>query len=440
MTKFSTALSLLSVAAAVAAEAKEVEIAEIHIQRRDPIEFAWGEENDVDELTYGVNQDGSASLWVGTEDGTKRAIDPDAVRIVKPYRLSVTDFVVYPVQPSDATQPVIQTGDNVFSMWNYISGSTTNYYGKPGVTGQTRTLKVRAISPDTKIATISWDWTDHKIPGLDTTIPIGCARTTITDENEGQFVNEHSLLFQSGYINMNDYPSGGTISNIVVYGYSGDMDKSEIDASVIDVTVKESDGREYKLGRMHHMIESIHYTQDRWAYYKAADDVKLADKRMYLDADKFSYISSDGGLGGAISTDLGPMVSWDRGNVDPAPFIKGISVETNGTVKLYASTKFGANLSVLYTDDIREAFEPVQTTNNGIVPYGDSQAYEIVAPGQGDAGFYKVVATIAQADERGPSVTIHPDTIKFGSNQVELQLIEITIGNTTLEVLGRVKP
>lgn len=439
MTKLSTALSLLSVAAAVAAEAKEVEVAQIRIQRRDPIELAWGEENDTDELTYGLNQDGTASLWVGTEDGTKRIVDPDAIRIVKPYRLAETDYVVYPIQPSDAAQPVIQVGDDAFSMWNYISGSTTNRYGKPGVTGGTRELKVQTTSPDTRIAYLTWEWTDTVIPG-DGLTPTSVARTTIEDANDGQFVPEHTLAFMNNYMNMNDNPPGGVISNIVVYGYAGDVETSVIDASLIDVTVKESDGREYKLGRMHHMIESIHYTQDRWAYYKAADDVKLADKRLYLDSDKFSYISSDGNLGGAISTDLGPMVSWDRGNVDPAPFIKGISVETNGTVKLYASTKFGANLSVLYASSLGSTFTAISSTNNGIVDYGDGKAYEIVAAGAGSTGFYKVNASIAAADERQPSVTIHPDVVKFGSDEAELQLIEITIGNTTLEVLGRVKP
>ena len=432
MKRFATVLAFLVAASSIAQETKTIEIAEIRVQRRDPVEFAWGEENDKDELTYGINPDGTASLWVGTKDGSKKIVDPDALTVVKPQRLDKSAFVVYPVQPNDSTMPVIQTGDNKFSPWNYISGSTTNYVGKPGVTGQVRTIKVRTVDPQLKITAVQWAWTNRAS---------NCASTTIRDESEGLFLPEHELRLDSGYMNMNDTPSGGDITITEVYGYYGDKTKSEIDASVVDITVYEQDGRSYTLGRVHHMIESIHYKQDRWSYYPAAHDVNVDDKTLYLDHDHFSLVKSDGALGGYIGSDVGRLISWDRGNQDGGTLIKGFEVNTNGTVYVYVTTKFGGTLTVMRSDTAGGPFTNVATTNDGIVDWNGGQAYRLSAPQtSGAAGFYKVYATIAPEDLRGPSVTIHPDTIKFGSNEVELQLIEITIGNTTLEVLGRVKP
>lgn len=394
--------------AASAEETKEIEIAVIRVQRRDAIEYSWGEQNDVDELTYSVNNDGTASLYIGTEDGTKKVVDPDAIGIVKPYRLEKADFVVYPVQPADATQPVIQTGDNKFSPWNYITGSTTNYQGKPGVTGQTRTIKVRSVNQDVKITKVVWSWNQRGQTPLG---PSNWAQTTINDQDEDEFAVEHSLLLTTSYMNMNDNPPGGDITIEEVYGYAGDTRNSKIDCSVADVTVMEQDGRTYRLGRMHETIENIHKVQDRWAYYQAARDVNFNDHKVQLDHDGFAFFQSDGALGGNIGSDIGPIISWDRGNSQGGRLIKGFEVNTNGTVTVYVTTKFGAALTVQACATVNGTYADVATTNGGIIDYDGGKAYKLTAAQvNNSAGFYKVKATISNEDVRAASITMHAAT------------------------------
>ena len=393
---------------ASADEPREIEIAVIRVQRRDAIEYSWGEQNDVDELTYSVNNDGTASLYVGTEDGTKKIVDPDAIGIVKPYRLEKTDFVVYPVQPDDATQPIIQVGDNTFSPWNYITGSTTNYHGKPGVTGQTRTIRVRSVNHDAKIAKVVWSWNQR---GQDQSGGPSWASTNVKDEQSDEFAVEHSLVLTTSYMNMNDSPPGGDLKIEEVYGYAGDTRNSRIDCSVADVTVIEQDGRTYSLGRMHSMIEHIHAVQDRWSHYQAVDDVNLNGHKVQLDHDGFSFLQSDGDLGGNIGSDIGPLISWDRGNTQGGQLIKGFEVNTNGTVSVYVTTKFGAALTVQACTTVNGSYADVATTNVGIVDYNGGKAYKLTAAQvNNSAGFYKVKATISDEDVRAASITMHAAT------------------------------
>lgn len=383
---------------------REIEIAEIKVQRRDRVEYAWGEQNDVHELTYAVNADGSASLYVGTEDGTKKVIDEDAIRIVKPYRLEPENYVVYPIQPSDASQPVIQIGDNAFSLWNYISGSTTNYSGKPGVTGATRTICVRSLNDDVKICRV-----DYTVRGQPS--PLGPEQDGGThgqDSMEGEFAVQHDIVFHNGYMNMNDNPPSAWVTNFVVYGFAGDTRDSTIDASVADITVVQQDGRTYKLGTLVNRVEDIHKVQDRWSYYRAAHSVDLEDNPIYFDPDHFTSIKSDGELGGGVYYDGGSFITWDRGNSSAAPFIRGFSVVGDGTVKIYVTTKFGSALTVQATSVVNGTYADVATTNNGIVDYGGRKVYELVASEvNATQGFYKVKATIDSADLRDPEVTIH---------------------------------
>lgn len=408
---------------------REIEIAEIRVQRRDRVEYAWGEQNDVHELTYAVNGDGTASLFVGTEDGTRLVTDPDSVRVVKPYRLEPEDYVVYPVQPSDASQPVIQVGDNSFSLWNYISGSTTNYSGKPGVTGATRTIKVRSLNDAVRVCHVSFDIRSLR----QTVVGTASANTTYVYPDDGEFAVEHSIEFHNGYMNMNDSPASAAVTNFVVYGYAGDTRNTTLDCSISDITVKEQDGREYKLGQVHRMIESIHYVQDRWAAYPACANVNVNDKTIFLDHDGFAIIRSDGALGGQIGSDTGAIISWDRGNSQGGHLIKGFEVNTNDTVSVYVTTKFGGALTVQAASAVNGTYADVATTNGGIVDFNGGKAYKLtaacVSPNQ---GFYKVKATISNEDLRAASITMHAATyFEFGGktyapvvNGTKLEFVE----------------
>lgn len=433
---FLSLLALVALAAAASAEPREIELATLRVQRVDPEEIRWGTQTDAGELTYGIYSDGTASGWVGTPDGMKMLRDPDTIRVVKVKKLDPDSFIVYPTQPSDATHPVILTGDNEFSIFNVVSGGTTNYHGAVAETQPSRELNVMSLTERTRIAKVTYEIENH-VYSIEGAVTNWCSSTHGQDLNAGRFASKHVVKFSSGYINMNDNPPGCTVKNIEVWGYDGELDTSEIDASIVGVTVHEQDGRSYDLGKVHKLVEEIHHTQDRWAHYPAAADVDLHGEKLFSTGDRFVWLSDDGGLGMKLASDAGDLFSVDRGNLAGGALVKGFEINTNGTVSIFVTTRFSDTFKTYAAATVDGTYSQVSHVNRGIVRHGDLACYELVCSALvGDAGFYKVAAVVDAADERAPSVTIHTDKLYFGAGKTALSLYTVTNGTNVVSILA----
>lgn len=463
--------------------ANEIEIATIKIQRVDDIEFAYGEANDVGELTYGLDSaDGNASLHVGTVDGTKVVRDPDAFHVIQPRLLDRAEYVI--AQAGDMRNPILVMPDGWYSFFGTVSGSTTNHW-RTGVLGKNdtiRTLRIASCSENVYITGVEFEYLDYYYQasvgsgwkqyneGVSVTYVMSGATNLVmrqTGRQRGAEAEKTSILEIQNQWNKcaTEYDinvesrvdkvggdastpgtdrAGAVIGNIKVYGVDRRALEAPganiIDTSIFKVYVKEADGNFYDIGSFRSYVRKVHETQDRWSYYPAVKSVDMNSQTVWLNSDETMYIKGNDDLTGEIGSDVGKFISFDRGNTNSFAIIRGIQCTKNSAtqdvVRLYCMKAFGTNLGVKYAHTLNDAW----TTRNDVVNLGE-QLYdgrsllclEVPVLHQ-DSGFYKVTATVTE--ERGFSMTIHPDVIKFGSDEVELRLIEITLGNQTYKILG----
>ena len=463
----------------------EIEIATIKIQRVDDIEFAYGEANDVGELTYGLDSaDGNASLHVGTVDGTKVVRDPDAFHVIKPRLLDRAEYVI--AQAGNMTNPILVMPGEWYSFFGTVSGSTTNHWrtGVKGVNDTPRTLRISSLSENVYITGIEYEYLTYEYQaqvgsgtkeyneGVTVTYVMSGATNLMArahGRRAGAEAEKKSVLdIQNQWSNCatdydliaeskvdktgggSDVPgterAGFVIGNIKVYGVDRRALEAPganiIDTSIFKVYVKEADGSFYDIGSFRSYARKIHEVQDRWSYYPAAQKVDMNSQKVWLDSDETLYIKGNEDLTAEIGSDVGKYITFDRGNTNDFAIIRGIKCVKNDSdqdvVRIYCMRAFGTSLGVKYAHNLGDPW----VTRNDVVNLGE-QSYDgrtliclEVPVIDDDRGFYKVTATVTE--ERGFGMTIHPDVIRFGSDEVELRLIEINLGNQTYKVLGAV--
>ena len=111
---------------ASADEPREIEIAVIRVQRRDAIEYSWGEQNDVDELTYSVKGE-NITLYNGE---TELATVTNTVK-------DMGDFFDDAVWLGEQISYNIN-GDSLFVLAqpgvNFVTGKVLHYDDMPAIT------------------------------------------------------------------------------------------------------------------------------------------------------------------------------------------------------------------------------------------------------------------------------------------------------------------
>lgn len=343
------------------------------IQRRDQVEFDYGEVNKLGELTYAVTEGSDmATLTVGTRHGNMAISDAFAIHATPNRLLLPSEYYV-------TTGSASYSAEGVY--WLIPAGTTTKDFEG--------SVTIQCLNSAIDIDNVTFDVVQNS----------ECTASKRFDKEKAYITARYQPTPTPGAT-----PTGAfAIKNIQVRGHDRKKAFSAFDLASNTVLLKDPLGQ-YNLNNLRTWVNTNDDDGTQWAKYTAKDNVQLGDKLLFFDSAKlFSAKATTNVLQVCISGIPAFQITAGASYATNALHIVGFEVDAEpGFSHLWVTTPFDEPVYLKHKENLTDLnWLPLagtecsserltyQRTHLGKV-VAEYTAYRVKIPADGDAhsGFY----------------------------------------------------